>query len=174
MSRVKTQPDVPCADFFIGTCLIKTSSQEIVIAGQARHVRKNIADLLGMFARSAGKILPRAHIVEEIWHSRPSGNTDLTKAVSEIRKLFKDVMVDEQVIVTVPRVGYRLVAPVKYLPDVTDDSLQARKADVPEQVSPLTGRKSREGQNNARKWKLAVAALLGASIALRFILSADA
>ncbi len=70
--------------------------------------------LLGYLARHSGESLSRAGLLEEIWPGVIVGDEALTNAVNKIRKAFGDDRHNPQIIETIPKMGYRLIAPVSH------------------------------------------------------------
>ena len=57
----------------------------------------------------AGEVVTKGELLEAVWPGTAVVDGSLATAISKVRKLLGD---DEKVIVTVPRVGYKLAAPV--------------------------------------------------------------
>ena len=57
----------------------------------------------------AGEVVTKAELLDSVWPGTAVVDGSLATAVSKVRKLIGD---DDRVIVTVPRVGYKLAAPV--------------------------------------------------------------
>jgi len=72
--------------------------------------------VMGVLARLAarpGDVVTRDELLATVWRDVVVGDDVLTRAVSEIRKTLDDSPERGGVIETIPRVGYRLVAPVE-------------------------------------------------------------
>src|ERR1700722_15340657 len=69
--------------------------------------------LLLCLANSAGGVVSVDRLLTEVWSGVVVGSASVYQAVSQLRKLLGDVDPNPTYIATVPRKGYRLVAPVK-------------------------------------------------------------
>lgn len=64
--------------------------------------------LLSLLLERKGQVVPRDEILENIWdkHGLRSSNNTLNKYISELRKLFVGFGIEEECIITIPRVGF--------------------------------------------------------------------
>jgi transcriptional activator of cad operon len=69
--------------------------------------------LLLHLANAAGAVVSLDRLISEVWTGVVVGPASVYQAVSQLRKLLGDVDPDPTYIATVPRRGYRLVAPVR-------------------------------------------------------------
>ena len=63
-------------------------------------------------ARHAGDVVDKESVVQAIWEGAGVTNEVLTNAIWELRKAFGDDAKKPQYIQTIPKKGYRLIAPV--------------------------------------------------------------
>ena len=70
--------------------------------------------VLVCLAERAGEVVPKARIIESVWTDTFVTDDVLTRAISELRKGFSDEAKEPRFIQTIPRGGYRLIAPVVY------------------------------------------------------------
>jgi len=75
-----------------------------------------IASLLFHLTQNAGHPVSRDILMEKAWPGMVVGDEALTSAINKLRKAFGDDSHHPEVIETIPKVGYRLIADVKYLP----------------------------------------------------------
>ena len=68
--------------------------------------------LLAYMARNAGEPLTREVLLAEVWRGVVVGDEALTTAINKIRRAFGDDSQNPRVIETIPKMGYRLIAPV--------------------------------------------------------------
>jgi DNA-binding winged helix-turn-helix (wHTH) protein/TolB-like protein len=87
-----------------------------VVAGPAGEVpiEPKIMDVLCLLAAHPGEVLSRDTIIDQVWGRAFGADESLTRAVSRLRKLFGDARSPAQVIETISKRGYRLIAPVSY------------------------------------------------------------
>jgi TolB-like protein/DNA-binding winged helix-turn-helix (wHTH) protein/Tfp pilus assembly protein PilF len=85
--------------------------------GSRRHVAPKAMDVLLSLARQSGQIVSRARLLDEVWGALPRSDEALTHCVSELRHALGDRADDPAFLQTVPRQGYRLIAPVTLAAD---------------------------------------------------------
>jgi DNA-binding winged helix-turn-helix (wHTH) protein len=78
----------------------------------AHHICPRMAALLVCLAESPFQIVSRTHLMNELWADEPCPSRLLTQCVGRLRQYFGDTARAANYIETVPRRGYRLVAPV--------------------------------------------------------------
>lgn len=82
--------------------------------GDAR-VEPKVMDVLVCLARHAGEVVPREAFYSEVWCDSIVTDHALTHCISELRQQLGDDPSAPRFIATVPKRGYRLVAPVEPL-----------------------------------------------------------
>ena len=68
--------------------------------------------MLVCLAEHAGQMVPKDRLLHAAWPDTAVGDDVLTRAISELRRLFEDDPKQPRVIETIPKSGYRLIAPV--------------------------------------------------------------
>ena len=63
-------------------------------------------------AERAGEMVPKERLLQAAWPDTAVSDDVLTRAISELRRLFEDDPKHPRVIETIPKSGYRLIAPV--------------------------------------------------------------
>ena len=76
------------------------------------HLEPKICQLIAYLAERAGAPISREQLLEEVWPGTIVSDESLTSAINKIRRAFKDDSQNPQVIETIPKMGYRLVASV--------------------------------------------------------------
>lgn len=73
-----------------------------------------LMQILAQLTRHPNQVVDRHQFIEQVWQNNTNvGNPALTKAISKLRKLFKEEMQLEGIIETIPKKGYRLRAKVR-------------------------------------------------------------
>ena len=72
-------------------------------------------EVLLVLVKSGGRALTKDFLINQIWADTSVEENSLAKAISDIRKALADDRKEPRYIVTLPRRGYRFVAPVKTL-----------------------------------------------------------
>ena len=79
-----------------------------------RLTHKAVAVLIEL-VRHVGKTVTRDELLDRVWVGRMTTPDVLTQAIKELRRAFADDSRPSQYIETIPKVGYRLIAPVLVL-----------------------------------------------------------
>ncbi|NBC17847.1 MAG: hypothetical protein GVY18_11090, partial [Bacteroidetes bacterium] len=84
------------------------------------RLEPKVLSVLVVLARHAGSVVPRETLHERVWPDVIVNDNALTRCISDLRRAFDDDPRDPRVIETIPKVGYRLIAPVKPVAPRTD------------------------------------------------------
>jgi TolB-like protein/DNA-binding winged helix-turn-helix (wHTH) protein len=106
-------------DFRIGAWLIQPQLHTIARNGEVTHVEPKAMRVLVYLAEHADQVVPKERLISAVWADTFVTDDVLTRCISELRKAFDDDAKDPKVIETIPRGGYRLVAPV-WAPEETE------------------------------------------------------
>jgi eukaryotic-like serine/threonine-protein kinase len=118
-------------------------------------------DTLLEFVRNSGHLLEKRELMTAIWPDSFVEEVNLAQSVSMVRKALGEQAGSRQFIETIPKIGYRFVAPV----DVISDGARVT---APPAVEPRTAPE----QTNAfapkshKKWYLAFGSLLAVAVVL--------
>lgn len=112
------------AGFRLREWQIQPDRNRLIGHGSDARLSPRAMQVLLCLAERAGEVVSREDFSERVWH--PSIVTDdaLTRCVSELRRRLGDRAKDPKFIETIPKRGYRLVAPIE------------APADVPEVAAP--------------------------------------
>lgn len=100
-------------DFRIEGRLVQTRLNRVVSAGgEVVQVQPKIMDVLLRLAERPGEVVTREELLSTVWAGTHVTEHVLARAISELRKVFDDSAQRPRVIETIPKVGYRLIAPV--------------------------------------------------------------
>lgn len=100
-------------DFYIGNdWLIQPSLNRISSPQKTMRIPQKYMQVLVCLAERAGEAISREHLMETVWKDTIVVEESLTRAISELRKILDDDPKKSHVIETIPKVGYRLIAPV--------------------------------------------------------------
>src|ERR1700730_15792417 len=84
--------------------------RELRVKGRAVELESKPLDILLQLLLHAGEVVTKEELLESVWPDVMVVDGSLATAVSKLRKAMGDE--DHPIIVTVPRVGYRLAVPV--------------------------------------------------------------
>ena len=86
----------------------------VVIApdGETRHIEPKVMDVLVLLAERAGEVVTRDELIDAVWSRHVAADQQLTRTVSELRRVLDDDSGAPGFVETVPKRGYRLIAEV--------------------------------------------------------------
>ena len=96
----------------IGRTVIPTLNQ-ILHGDSAVHVEPKAMSVLLHLAARRGEVARREELIQEIWHTTFVTDDVLKRCISDLRKALGDDRKEPRFIETIPKVGYRLIAPVE-------------------------------------------------------------
>lgn len=123
--------------------------------GAAVDLPARYFDALGLLVREAGRLVSKDRFLDEVWRGVPVTDEALTQCIKTLRRKLGDEAARPRFIETVPKHGYRFIAPVE-AGEVT--------ATAPQPALPEAGERAPEGQWR-RLLLLAGAGTLGAGVA---------
>jgi TolB-like protein/DNA-binding winged helix-turn-helix (wHTH) protein/Flp pilus assembly protein TadD len=98
--------------FQIDDWVIDPSTSRMVRGKETVKLEPKVMDLLVYLAERPGKLVARGEIEDTVWAGVIVGYDTVTGAIQKLRKAFGDDARNPRVIETVPKKGYRLLAPV--------------------------------------------------------------
>lgn len=143
------------AGFRLGHCLIQPSHNRVVREDAEVHVEPRAMDVLVCLAEHAGEVVSRDALFEAVWGRVVVTDQALTNCVSELRHHLGDDRAANRLIETIPKRGYRLIAPVEI-----DRAIPAADAPPPQRARAMARR---------RRLLAGGAALLGAVLVIVFV-----
>ncbi len=99
-------------EFQVGEWLVEPNLNRISSAGVTTPVEPKVVEVLVCLANNPGEVLSKDDIIRAVWPDTHVTDEVLTYSISELRKAFHDDARNPRVIQTIPRRGYRLIAPV--------------------------------------------------------------
>ena len=105
----------------IGEHVVDTGALRIVTRPDLPRLTSKAVAVLVELVRDAGQTVTRDALLDRVWTGRFPTPDVLTQAIKELRRALADDSKPPQYIETIPKVGYRLIAPVLVLdgPDAT-------------------------------------------------------
>ena len=114
--------------FQVGRWRVEPSLNTASRNGTAVRLEPKVMQVLVCLASQPGEPVAKETILKTVWPDTFVSEDVLTRSVSELRRVFEDDAKEPRVIQTIPKRGYRLVAPVipasAMLPAVPADSLE--------------------------------------------------
>jgi len=103
------------APFRLGAWHVDVAACELHNGETIVRLRPKVMDLLAVFARNPGEVLSKQCLMDIVWPDVTVGDASLTVAVGELRDALGDEPDSPTFIETIPRRGYRMIAPVERL-----------------------------------------------------------
>lgn len=98
---------------WIGEWLVQPALDQISRNGEIVKLEPRTMRLLLQLAAAPGEVLSSQTLLDHVWSGVIVGPASVYQAISQLRKVMSDAASEESCIATVPRKGYRLVAPVR-------------------------------------------------------------
>lgn len=111
--------------FRVGAWTADPTSLLLSDGEQTLHIRPKIMDLLEVLVERPSEVRSKSELLDLLWPDVTVGDASLAVAVRELREALGDRAEDPEYIQTIPRRGYRLIAPVQrcgFDPSITSES----------------------------------------------------
>src|SRR5205807_934459 len=92
-----------------GNCEFDELRRELRVGGAKTEIEAKPLEVLHQLLLHAGEVVTKDELLESVWPGIIVVDGSLATAVSKLRK----ALGDETVVVTVPRIGYRLAVPAQ-------------------------------------------------------------
>lgn len=99
-------------DFRINDWLVQPQINSVEKNGETWHLEPKVMQVLVQLASHPNQVLSKEKLLDAVWHDTFVGDDVLVRCISEIRYVFGDDPRSSRVIQTIPKGGYRLIAPV--------------------------------------------------------------
>lgn len=103
-------------DFTLGEQRIDPGGNQIYRPDKLVQVEPKAMAVLCVLADSPGETISREDLLGAVWPGRVVVEETLTRAISQLRTALQDEVAHPRFIQTVPKQGYRLIAPVGHVP----------------------------------------------------------
>jgi len=103
--------------YLVDERIVNPNTNEIIHGTDSVHVEPKSMEVLLFLFEHAGEVISRDEIQDRIWGDVTVGQDSITNAIIKLRKAFADDARNPRVIATIPKRGYRLIAPVERAPD---------------------------------------------------------
>jgi Tol biopolymer transport system component/DNA-binding winged helix-turn-helix (wHTH) protein len=101
-------------NFRVGEFLVEPQINSITGGNKTARIEPKVMQVLVCLAEHRGEVVLKEKLIRSVWSDTFVTDDVLTRSISELRKVFEDDSRDPRFIQTIPRSGYRLVAPVSY------------------------------------------------------------
>ncbi len=125
--------------FYLDDWFIEPAQCCIVREEESVHLEPKVMDLLVAFVQSPDHVHSRDELLETVWSGMVVSDEALTNAIIKLRKALQDSARNPRYIETLPKRGYRLVAPVRPVDEKgADRPVAMNKETVGEKNESLT------------------------------------
>lgn len=108
---------MPGQTFTFGQFQLDIGSRRLRCNGEAVAVTVKAFDILAALVEDAGRVVDKDELMRRVWPDAIVEEANLSQQIFLLRKVLGEDAKDHRFIATVPRRGYRFVAPVTQLPD---------------------------------------------------------
>ncbi|KHK91567.1 winged helix-turn-helix domain-containing protein [Novosphingobium malaysiense] len=113
---------MPPSRFRIGAFTVDPSGNRLECAGVSHAVEPLVMDVLCFLAGRAGETVSRDELIEHVWFFNPYADESLTRAVSLLRRIFRQDLRTRNYIETAWKRGYKLTAEVAPLAPIRPEA----------------------------------------------------
>lgn len=101
--------------FYVGKFAIDPQTRTVTFGDDIIKIQPKVMQLLNYLAQQPNQVIPREELFENLWKNVYVTEDAIHRTISQLRTIFKKDESLENYIETIPKTGYRLVAPVKGL-----------------------------------------------------------
>ena len=98
--------------FHFGNFLLDTGNRQLKCGGRSVELNARYLDALILLVREAGNLISKDRFLQEVWRGVPVTDEALTQCIRMLRRQLGDDATSPRFIETVPKHGYRFIAPV--------------------------------------------------------------
>jgi DNA-binding winged helix-turn-helix (wHTH) protein/Tol biopolymer transport system component len=134
--------------FQLGAWRVDPAIGQLVQGTEVRRARAQVMDLLLQLATRAGEVVSKDELIAGAWGGAAVADSALTSTIAELRELLGDQSRAPRYIETLPKRGYRLIAPVilpqepgtavAYSSEVPPPGVTEANASVASDISPIS------------------------------------
>jgi TolB-like protein/DNA-binding winged helix-turn-helix (wHTH) protein len=107
--------------FRTGAWLVQPELNRLTDNDRVVTLEPRLMAVLSCLASKPGRIISTDELLETVWHGRPNVDNTVYQAIAHLRKMLGDDTRQPRYIETIPKKGYRLISPVKPVPDDAEE-----------------------------------------------------
>lgn len=96
--------------------------QTLTNGEQTSQLEPMMVELLVFFCQNPNQIISKDRLIQDVWLGRVVNDNTVSKLITKIRKVFNDDVRKPRFIATFPKKGYRFIAKVELLGDISIDA----------------------------------------------------
>ena len=137
----------------IGAFTVRADSNELVGPSGVVRLRPLLMQVLLRLAMEPGSAVTREQLINDVWSRKIVNDEVLSRAIAELRTALGDDSREPRYVETLPKVGYRLVAPVsREAASVSSPVVVAAVADSPQSLAASAVLRESASSAPAGKW----------------------
>ncbi len=113
MATAPAKNGAAAAGFYLDDWLVQPELHQLTGKGGTHHVEPKVMQVLVALAEHAGEVVSKGELLRSVWAETFVTEHVLTHAIWQLRRIFGSESGPNEWIQTVPKRGYRLVAPVR-------------------------------------------------------------
>jgi TolB-like protein/DNA-binding winged helix-turn-helix (wHTH) protein/Tfp pilus assembly protein PilF len=113
-------------DFQVGSWLIEPGLNAVSHNGESIHLAPKVMGVLVCLAQHAGQSVSKEDLLQTVWPGTFVGDDVLKGSISELRRVLEDDAREPTIIQTIPKRGYRLVAPMQPVKEAPETPTESR------------------------------------------------
>lgn len=159
-------------EFRVGPWLVQPGLNTVAQNGTAVHLEPKVMQVLVCLAHRAGEPVSKEELIQAVWPDTFVTDDVLKRCVSELRRVFEDDAREPHMIETIPKRGYRMIAPVG---PVSEEPVAIPPS--PDRRHPAEGLPRIEAQparvwSSLRgRWQFVISAVLLSALVVTFVSS---
>jgi Tol biopolymer transport system component/DNA-binding winged helix-turn-helix (wHTH) protein len=152
------------ADFRVGDWIVQADLNSLTRGEVVRHIEPKVMKVLLTLSAQQGRVIPKEELISTVWPDTFVSDDVLTRCISILRRITDDDPHTPHFIQTIPKVGYRLVAPVSELPaEAQDGPPSTQDASKPTPESPPVYSQTSSQPGRPMIWRIVSAGLVAAT-----------
>ena len=114
--NVSDIPSDPSQPFRVGEWSVFPDRNEIQRADQNLRIQPRLIQILRLLALTPGRTVSREKLLDSVWSRRMVNDEVLSRSIADLRQALGDDARQPRYLETIPKLGYRLIADVEWLP----------------------------------------------------------
>lgn len=116
--------------FWVADWFVDPASNRIERQGKSYRLERRTMDVLVKLAKHSGTTVAKDEIIAAAWSTHVVSDHSVATAISDLRRVLNDDPRNARIVETVPKRGYRLIAPVYQADQMTRDRLVDRQSPI--------------------------------------------
>jgi TolB-like protein/DNA-binding winged helix-turn-helix (wHTH) protein len=158
--QVTADAGVQDAAFLIAGWSVDLSTLRIHKQNENVKLEPKVMAVLEFLASRPGQVVSRQELEHEVWAGTVVGYDAISNAIIKLRKAFGDDAHHPEIVETIPKTGYRLIAPVEVQPGIDTPSPDSNVVGlnvVGLSVQAVTSEAATDNPPRSSNWKIVIA-----------------